>query len=397
MPLSRCAQAHARAMRRSVFGPIDAGALAARPLGGAAARPLGGVAAVLLCGCGVLAPPGGDRASAADRSGEAAPAPPPARVAVLDAVAARALAPLPVQLGGFCLDAYAEVRAYGDGASEPLARACEQVLGPGCDDMPGLERVTAARYVDAAGGRPSLSVIALRFSDADAAYASFTSALIGERDPAELRAQPFEAPGVAVLDADRAAAWLGRYTLAAAYGDETEPAERREAAARERLPDGVRRLLAALPAEPELPRPVQSLPSANRLPLGVRLELGDALGVRGMGAGAIGYYRDGDKRWRVLAIVRPDAEAAHDVLSTLARSPAARRINNAPLEAFSFVERRLPAEPWVGWVVGQRQEVVYGVGDEAAALPEFMPAEREAAVKLGLLDKLAKLTKVHQE
>ena len=57
----------------------------------------------------------------------------------------------------------------------------------------------------------------------------------------------------------------------------------------------------------------------------------------------------------------------------------------------------VPAEPWVGWVVGQRQEVVYGVGDEAAALPEFMPAEREAAVKLGLLDKLAKLSKVHQE
>jgi hypothetical protein len=391
-------------MRRSVFGSIEAGALgvphpggfAAPTVSGFAVLPLGGWAAMLLCGCGVLAPPGGDRVGNADGSGEAAPARPPARVPVLDAVAARALEPLPVELGGFCLDAYAEVRAYGDDAPEPLARACEQVLGPGCDDAPGLQRVTAARYVDAAGARPSLNVLALRFADANAAYASFTSSLIGEQDPVELAARPFEAPGVAVLDADRAAAWLGRYTLAAAYVDETEPAERREAVARARLPDSVRRLLAALPAEPELPLPVQRLPSENRLPLGVRLEQGDALGVRGMGAGAIGYYRDGDKRWRVLAIVRPDAEAAHDVLSTLARSPAARRINNAPIEAFAFVERRLPAEPWVGWVVGQRQEVIYGVGDEATALPEFMPAEREAAVKLALLDKLAKLTKVHQ-
>jgi hypothetical protein len=391
-------------MRPSVFGSIEAGAFGVPRLGGFAAParrgfavvPLGVWAAALaLCSCGVLASPGGDGAGSVDRSGEAAPAPPPARVPVLDAVAARALAPLPVELGGFCLDAYAQVRAYGDDAPEPLARACEQVLGPGCD-APGLQRVTAARYVDAAGARPSLNVLALRFADADAAYASFTSTLVGERDPAELEARPFEAPGVAVLDADRAAAWLGRYTLAAAYVDETEPTERRQAVARARLPDSVRRLLAALPAEPELPLPVQRLPSENRLPLGVRLELSDALGIRGMGAGAIGYYRDGDKRWRVLAIVRPDAEAAHDVLTTLAKSPAARRINNAPIEAFAFVERRLPAEPWVAWVVGQRQEVIYGVGDEATALPEFMPAEREAAVKLALADKLAKLTKVHQ-
>lgn len=384
-------------MRRSVFGPSEWKAPAATRRGGFAVVHRRGVAAVALCGCGVLAPPGGDRVGAAAEPGEAAPAPPPARSAVLDSVAVRALAPLPAQLDSFSLDAYAEVRAYGDDAPEPLAGACERVLGPGCDDVPGLERVTAARYVDAAGGRPSLNVIALRFASADAAYASFSTGLIGDRDPAELTARPFDAPGVAVLDADRAAAWLGRYTLAADYDDDSQPSEARHAAARARLPDSVRRLLAALPAEPELPLAVQRLPSADRVPLGVRLELGDALGVRGMGAGAIGYYRDGDKRWRVLAIVRPDAEAAHDVLSTLARSPAAHRINNAPLEVFAFVERRLPAEPWVGWVVGQRQEVIYGVGDEATALPEFMPAEREAAVKLGLADKLAKLSKVHQQ
>jgi hypothetical protein len=99
----------------------------------------------------------------------------------------------------------------------------------------------------------------------------------------------------------------------------------------------------------------------------------------------------------VLAIVRPDDEAAKDVLSTLGRTPAAHGLRNAPLDALSFTERRLPAEPYVGWVVGQRHEVIYGVGDEATALPEFMPADREAAVKLSLLDKLVKLTKVHLE
>ncbi|HTV17772.1 MAG TPA: DUF6599 family protein [Polyangiaceae bacterium] len=347
-------------------------------------------------GCAVLGPPGADGAGPSGTARVEAPAP-PARAAVLDSAAARALAPLPSQLGDFCLDAYAEVRAYGPDAPEPLERACEQVLGPGCDDQHGLERVTAARYVDAAGGRQSLDVVALRFADADSAYAGFSDGLLGERDPSELTARPFDAPGVAVLDRDRASAWLGRYALALDYGDDTAPTDLRVAAARVRLTESTRRLLAALPADTGLPLAVRKLPTAHRLPLGVRLVQGDALGVRGMGEGAVGYYADGDKRWRVLAIVRPDAEAARDVLSTLARSPAARKIYNAPLEAYAFTERRLPAEPVVGWVVGQHQDVIYGVGDEATALPEFMPAAREAAVKLALPDKLAKLAKVHQE
>lgn len=370
-----------RAMRPSVFAPLA----------------LRVAALVGLCGCSAPARPGSSGGSGSDEPARpAAAAASPARPAVLDASAARALAPLPVQLGGFSLDAYAEVRAYGRDAQRPLARACDEVLGPGCEDVLGLERVTAVRYVDATGGAASLDVIALRFADADAAYASFTQDLLGERDPAELTAQRFDLALDAVLDGGRASAWRGRHVLALDYRDETAPTARREADARARLPASVRLLVAALP-EADLPLAVQKLPKAHRLPLGVRLTPGDALGVRGMGAGAIGYYRDGEKRWRVLAIVRPDAEAAHDVLTTLARSPAAHRLASAPIEAYSFIERRLPAEPAVGWVVGQRQEVVYGVGDEAAALPEFMPAEREAAVKLGLPDKIAKLTKVHQE
>src|SRR5688572_28766522 len=130
MQLSRCAQARRRAMRRSVFGPIEAEALgvlrpggsAALPPGGRGALRLGRLAAAVLCGCGVLAPPGGERPNGAEPAGEAAP--PPPRAAQLDSAAARALGPLPVQLGRFVLDAYAEVRSYGDEAPEPLAKAC---------------------------------------------------------------------------------------------------------------------------------------------------------------------------------------------------------------------------------------------------------------------------------
>jgi hypothetical protein len=360
---------------------------------------LGALALVALSGCGARAPSPAGAVLDSSNEGRAEGADPASIRArsERDAASARALGPLPRQLERFRLDPYGEVRAFGTDGAAPLERACEQILEPGCADGRGLEHVIAARYLDEDGGRATLDVIASRYLDAEGAYAAFTGALIGERDPLELTARPLELPGFGVLDGERVASWLGRYVISVSYGDETAPAERRAAAAATRLPEATRRLLAALPAEPDLPLSVQKLPLTHRIPLGARLVPGDALGIPGMGMGAVGYYRDADKRWRVLAIVRPDDEAARDVLSTLGRNPAARSIRNAPLDALAFTERRLPAEPYVGWVVGQRREVIYGVGDEATALPELTSAEREAAVKLSLLDKLVKLTKVHLE
>jgi hypothetical protein len=365
-----------------------------------------GVVLALVSGCGGASP-----TSRADTAAAGSPtlaggqeavavARPPARCLEQgNAELSAQLGALPPELGGFCLDAYARVRAYGKEAPEPLERACSLVLGPGCDDEPehGLTRVLALRYRDQRGGPAALDLWVSGFADADGAYANFTGRLIGERDPAELAARPLEAPGVAVLDGERADAWLGRFVVSVLYGDESVPSGQARADAAARLPEVVRRVLAALPNEPDLPLAVQRLPAENRLPLGTRLLLGDALGVPGIGAGALGYYKDGEKRWRVLAVARPDGESARDVLGTLSQSPAVRPIRNAPLEAFAFTERRLPKEPNVGWVVGQRQEVIYGVGDEATALPELMSAEREAAVKLSLLDKLVKLTRTHTE
>lgn len=360
---------------------------------------LGALAVVALSGCGARAPSPAGAALGGTNQGRVEGTDPRAARTESEhkASSARALGPLPRQLERFTLDPYAEVRALGTSRGAPIGRACEQILEPGCADGRGLEHVIAARYVDDTGGHATLDVIVSRYVNGEGAYAGFTDSLIGERDPLQLTARPLDAPGLGVLDGDRVASCLGRYVVSLSYVDESEPAERRAAAAAARLPEAARRLLAALPAEADLPLSVQKLPRAHRIPLGARLVAGDALGVAGMGMGALGYYRDGDKRWRVLAIVRPDDESARDVLSTLDRSPAARSIRSAPLDALAFTERRLPAEPQVGWVVGQRHEVIYGVGDEPTALPEFMPAEREAAVKLSLPDKLVKLTKVHLE
>ena len=345
-------------------------------------------------GCGQLA-------SSADATPSNPPGPAPALARCaerLDRESERALGPLPRSLGAFCLDEYSRVRSFGRDSAQPLERGCEQVLGLGCGDghALGLERVAALRYTDAGGARASLDVIAAHFATADAAYAHFTDRLLGEGDPAAVRAQPIDAPGIAVQSGRLASGWLGRYVVSLYLVDTAAPAGELERAAAASLPGLARRLLLALPPAEGLPPAVQRLPAEHRLPLGARLVLGDALGVTGMGAGAIGHYRDGDKRWRVLTLVRSDADSAHDVLGTLARSPSARPLFAAPLGAIAFTERRLPTEPNVTWVVGQRHEVVYGVGDEVSALPELMSAEREAAVKLAPAEKLALLEKISQ-
>ena len=339
--------------------------------------------------------------SASGASGSAE-SPPSARqpercaVAALTAETSALLGGLPERVDDYCIDPHALVRAYGPAEAASLGAACEHVLGPGCADdaRHGLERVLALRYLHASEPVSGVDVVLSRFEDAGGAYAHFTERVVGDLDPARLAARRLEVPGVAVLDGARVFGWRGRHTLWLRYVDEDrEVAELLAAAARD-LPELAQQMFDALPEEGGLPTPVERLPDAQRIDLGVRFTLGDALGVPGQGSSARGYYRDESKRWRVLSIVRPDSESAKDVLSTLSRHPSAKKIKG--IDALQFIERRLPSEPHVGWVIGQRGSMIYGIGDEATVLPEFMPAEREASVKLSLHEKLVKLTRINQ-
>jgi hypothetical protein len=249
--------------------------------------------------------------------------------------------------------------------------------------------------VHARGGSSQVDLVLYHFDSIEGSYAHFTERLLGDADPAELDVKQLEMPGLGVLYGEHVRAWRGRHALWLRHTDEAEDVEQRlEAAARD-LPELARQLLDALPGEAGLPELVKRLPESQRIPLGARLTFDDALGVPGLGKSACGYYREADKRWRVLAIVRGDNESAKDVMSTLLRDPAARKIKGAPFDAIHFTERRLPSEPHVGWVIGQRGEVVYGIGDEATVLPELMRAPREASVKLNLHEKLVKLTRIN--
>ena len=300
---------------------------------------------------------------------------------------------LPVQVGEWSLDRCAPPHAYGELAGESLERACERVLGPGCRsrERARLARVVRFKYLTRGDSSGSVEGVLSRFQDAESAYAHFTRAVVGDEDPARLTATPLD-EGSLAQRGDSLFACRGREMLWLQRADESASLRRREQLALATLPVLARSILAQLGAPEALPAAVQQLPQLARIPLGVRLLLGEAFGVPGIGPSAQGYYQDGEKRWRVAALVRPDTESAKDVMSTLEHQADARRIENAPLEALKLSERGAGSEPALSWVIGRRAEVVYGIADEEAPL---LALREPAANGLSLQEKLSKLVGVN--
>jgi hypothetical protein len=299
---------------------------------------------------------------------------------------------VPLEAAGFCLDPNAPPRAFGASAGASLAHGCERLLGPDCRTEDGTvpELLVGLRYVRPGTESASAEGVLASFADERRAYAHFTHTLLGADDPVDQPRRELDG-GRLALGADDLIAWRGRSVLWLGYADAALSSARLEEVSALVLPELGRALLGPRGAAEELPAAVQHLPAAGRVPLGVRLSLDDALGVLGLGSGAEGFYRDGKRRWRALAIVRPDAESAEDVLDTLKRQPEARVIQTTPLDVLEFSERRAPGEPPVTWVLARRAEVVYGVGDEAMALAATPFGER-ALVQLNVQEKLSKLS-----
>lgn len=324
--------------------------------------------------------------------GEAAP---PARCrAPAPANEPEELAWLPRKIDGYCIDAHADIRAHqrhylgaagASGASEVqsgVGEACQRLLGaPLCEryEQNGLARLVSLRYVPEGGGEGALEVSIVRLGSSLSSFALF-SELVQEVGSGEQRATALDELGTAIALGNGGLGWRGAHLLRASYSDPDAATPRARARARElsaRLFEHVR---AALP-DAVLPRAVQSLPAAGRVPLSARYLTGELFGAAGVRGAAEADYEEGPARWRLRISARADADAAEDVLRTLLREPTAYRLQNAPLNAIRLREPRGPGEPPVDWVVAQKGAFVYALGDAPPA----------ASGHLNLWQKLDKL------
>lgn len=301
----------------------------------------------------------------------------------------------PRTAGGYCVDPNGEVRAYGDGAKGTLDQVCTQLFDGECEVYKGfgLQRVVTLRYVDGKGSPATVNVNLSRFADKEGAYGFFTKRVVGDADPTEATTQKLQAGGGGAVGSGIAYVWRGRHVAELSYANELESPDQLKQSSAKVLPPLTQAIGEKLAGDKAPPKPVQALPEEARVPLGVSYETKDLLDVSGVGPGAIGFYKDGGKRWRVLAIVRSDEDAAKDVMKTLKKLDGAKTVKGVPFEPLAFA-RTEEGGPRVEWVVARNGSSVFGVGDEELVLSADQSAEEAKKVRLDESQKLEKLGKL---
>jgi len=291
-----------------------------------------------------------------------------------------------------CLDPQGGDRAYGEDAERPIERACDELLDGECEVYRGFgaARVLESRYVDDAGSPATLVVHLSKFSTAEGAYAMFTMRVVGDGDPAgEAALRPLEGPALGALGVNNAYVVRGPYLAEIVFTDETAGSvEALRARADPHVASLAKEIGAKLPGDVAPPPAAAVLPVAARVPLGVRYHTKDTFGIAGIGPGAIGYHREGEKRYRTVALLRPDADQAKDLLAAFAKQPGATREKHEGIVRLVIQPvGELPAE----WVIARTRGVVLGVGDEIRVVSGTMTSADRSRVLLSLPEKKAKL------
>ena len=302
--------------------------------------------------------------------------------------------------GGYCVNPDGETRAFGDKAPAPIAGLYALYDGGGVVyETFGIKRMVTVDYVDGAGGTGTVAVVLSSFPSADNAYGLYASKVISDADPARPDIpRKVDVGSPAALGTGNLIAAKGTYLLELAYVNTAESgdADKLRASADKILPPIAKEILAKLPGTNAVPVTVTKLPTDQQLPFGVSLTLQDALGAPGTGVAAVGYYKDGDKRYRVLSIVKADAEQAKDVLKSFARVKGATEEKNLGEGAVRLMaqdikiegKERTPVGPKGEWIVTRQGPILLAVGDEPFVLGESASLEK---VTLSKDDKIKKL------
>lgn len=271
--------------------------------------------------------------------------------------------------GDYCIDPNGDAKTFGEGATAPLDAVCDLFDGE-CEVYKsfGLKRVVTVQYVDGKGSPGNVTVTLSRFGSPEAAYAFYTKRVVADADPLEAAPAPLDAGAAAALGTGMAYVVRGEIVAELRYVHELESPEQIKASSAQVLPVIARSLGAQLPGDTAPLPAVARLPVENRIPSGIFYEYRDLLGISGMGRGAVGYYKDGQRRHRVFVSVRPDDDSAKDVIRTAKKSEGAKTYKDSPFDAVALGVREADGAPKLEWVIGRAGSIVAGVGDEAFAV-----------------------------
>ena len=297
-------------------------------------------------------------------------------------------------IGTWCVDPQSEVKTYGEKAKFNMDQVCTQEWDGGCEQYKGfgLSRFVQVHYIDGAGKGGTVDVALTKFKDDNGAYAMFTDRVVGnERDAADPSTpRVLQAGAAGAMGTGRAYVWRGQHLIELQYNNENETAEQLAKSSLEVLTKMAKALGEKLPGPMTLPTAAQLLPDANRVPNGILFNPKDAFGWKGVGPMAQGFYKDGDKRWRVLSVVRDDVEQAKDVFKTIKATPGTLPIAGQGDEAAHVV---VPTGdkgkgPKLEMLIVRKGAQVWGIADEEFAL---RGAADQAKARVSKEDALAKI------
>ena len=285
---------------------------------------------------------------------------------------------LPKTVAGYCVDPQGEVKTYGEKGKLSMDEVCTTAFDGECEVYKrfGLKRVASLHYVDGSGQGGSVEVNLSQFAEVAGAYGMFTLRVVAG-DPADPSTpKAFRAGGAGAIGTGRAYVWRGPFLVELQYNNEQESPELLGKSS-----DVILRAVGIevgqrLPGATTLPPAAEALPEAHRLPNGIVFHPRDVLGWNGVGPGALGFYKDGARRWRTLAIFKDDADQAKDAFKTMKSKPGTLPVAGMGDEAAHVVVASLGGGPKIELLVARKGKVIWGISDEEYAL---RGADKDAA------------------
>jgi hypothetical protein len=278
-------------------------------------------------------------------------------------------------IDGHCVDPLSEPLVFGEQSSQPLDGICKQFDG-GCElyKENRIKRLLLVRYVDDAGKGRMAEVILSKYADVHGAYTLFTKRVTSGADPLDASTpKPLALAGVGAIGTGRAYVWKGQYLAELTYSNDLETPEVLAKSSAAMLSVLAASIAKKLPGGAELPPAAAALPPAGMIPLGVTYLPDGADGKGPMGLGkigpmAVGFYKEGEQRFRVLSLTKESPELAKDIMKTLRSKPGSQALAT-PLadEAFqlSIPSKDAPKSDFL-WV--RKGAQIFAVGDDEYAL-----------------------------
>jgi hypothetical protein len=302
---------------------------------------------------------------------------------------------IPRVAGAYCLDPQGEPKTYGVQGKLSMDEVCTTAFDGECEVYKrfGLDRVVVLRFVDGSGAPNSVEVNLSRFATTDGAYAMFTKRVVADGDPA--RASVHEAPfkSLGAMSSSNAYVWHGQYLVELTFVTEDTKITPEQMATANQESTGLiaKQIGARLPGGDERPPAASALPAASQLPLGVAYYPKGGLGLAGVGPMAVGYYKDGDRRWRQIAVISKDVDSAKETFRAFKQKPGTLPLKGMGDEAALVVVQEGPDRARAEYVVARRGTLVEGVGDEELVLDPATPSSKQAPLRLTRDDKIARV------